>query len=138
MGYLESSLPKYLARLGIETHVVTMDLPPYYWISDFGETYGSFDDSAELVPGAVEKLDGYTLHVLSHQQTAGYMRMIGLREKLTSIGPDIVQTMSPVGWISLEASLYKPFYGYKLFTACHTTASTFSLATRKTYWWNQE
>jgi glycosyltransferase involved in cell wall biosynthesis len=138
MGYLESSLPKYMARLGIETHVVTMDLPPYYWIGDFGKTYGGFDDSAELLPGAVERYDGYTLHVLAHEKLAGYMRMIGLREKLKSIGPDIVQTMSPIGWIPLEASFYKLVFGYKLFTACHTTASIFPLATRKSHWWNRE
>lgn len=138
MGYLESSLPKYMARLGIETHVVTMDLPPYYWIGDFGKTYGGFDDSAELLPGAVEKYDGYTLHVLAHEKLAGYMRMIGLREKLKSIGPDIVQTMSPIGWIPLEAGFYKLVFGYKLFTACHTTASIFPLATRESYWWNRE
>jgi glycosyltransferase involved in cell wall biosynthesis len=138
MGYLESSLPKYMARLGIETHVVTMDLPPYYWIGDFSKTYGGFDDSAELLPGVVERYDGYTLHVLAHEKLAGYMRMIGLREKLKSIGPDIVQTMSPIGWIPLEASFYKLALGYKLFTACHTTASIFPLATRKSYWWNRE
>ena len=138
MGYLETLLPKYLARLGAQTHVITMDLPPYYWIRDFSETYGGFDHSKELVPGTVERHDGYTLHVLAHEKLAGYMRMIGLREKLKSIGPDIVQTMSPIGWIPLEASFYKPVFGYKLFTACHTTASIFTLATRETYWWNRE
>ena len=28
MGYLENFLPKYLVRLGMDVHVITMDLPP--------------------------------------------------------------------------------------------------------------
>jgi glycosyltransferase involved in cell wall biosynthesis len=135
MGYLETLLPKYLARLGAQVHVISMDLPPYYWLKDFGETYGHFCE--ELQAGSVEACDGYTLHVLAHKKVAGYMRMDGLRRKLRLIRPDVVQTMSVIGWIPLDAASYQPLLGYKLFTGCHTTASVFPLATRRLPWWNK-
>src|SRR6267154_628418 len=61
MGYLENFLPKYLVRLGIDVHVVTMDLPPYYQMKEkeFKETYGGFADSKDRIPGAVETIQGF-------------------------------------------------------------------------------
>ncbi len=136
MGYLENILPKYLARHGVDPHVVAMDLPPYYWMEGFNETYGQFSDP--LHPGSVETLSGYTVHVLGHKKIAGYMRMVGLWEKLRSLRPDIVQLMKPIGWTALDSALYQPLLGYKLFTGCHTTASVFPLATRRAPWWDSE
>lgn len=131
MGYLESRLPKYLARLGAEVHVVAMDLPPYYQTPDFNETYGDF---AEHLPaGAVENRDGYKLHILGHRKVARHMRMKGLRQKLFALRPDIVQTMVPIGWIPLDAAFWKRFLGYKLFTGSHHHASVFPLAAEPSY-----
>ena len=138
MGYLGSMLPKYLARLGVEVHVVTMDLPPYYQTKDFQETYGSFMCSTALSAGTIEEFDGYTLHVLAHKRLLGYMRMVGLWGKLRCIRPDIVQCQSVIGWIPLDAALAKPFLRYRLFTGNHNTSSTFLLAKRKAPRWNAE
>ena len=129
MGYLENMLPKYLARLGVETHVVATGLRPHG-----GQQPGS--NSAQLGtfrPGSVEMLDGYTLHVVQHRKTLGYPRMKGLRDALKQIGPDIVQTMSVTGWVPLDAALYRAFLGYKLFTGCHYHASVFPLARKATH-----
>lgn len=136
MGYLENILPKYLARYGADVHVVAMDLPPYYWIEGHRETYEGFAD--RLQAGAVEVLDGYTLHILSHTKASGYMRMVGLREKLTSLRPHVVQTTTVIGWNALAAALYKPVLGYKLFTGSHTTVSVFPLANKEAPWWDRE
>lgn len=65
MGYMESMLPKYLARFGAEVHVITTDLSPYYQTPDFAETYKEFSQKNQLVPGSVELHDGYTLHTLA-------------------------------------------------------------------------
>jgi len=138
MGYLQSALPKYLARLGVETHVVTMDLAPYYQAADFQESYGDFCNPEELVPGAVETHDGYTLHVLGHRRRLGHMRMRGLRKKLGAIRPDIVQTMTPIGWIALDATFWKFPLGYRLFTGCHHHASVFPLASKAAAPWSRE
>jgi glycosyltransferase involved in cell wall biosynthesis len=131
MGYLDTLLPKYLARLGVDAHVVTMDLPPYYQMASHREVFGSFQPSAELRPGAIDKLDGYTLHVLGHKETMGYMRMIGMGDKLASIRPDIVQTTAAIGWLPLDAMFWKMKLGYKLFTGNHNAASTFPLAKQR-------
>jgi glycosyltransferase involved in cell wall biosynthesis len=136
MGYLESMLPRYLARLGAEVHVIAMDLAPYYWINNFRETYGSFPEP--LIIGTVEAHEGYTLHVLGHKKVGGYMRMMGLRKKLVSIRPHVVQTMAAIGWISLDTALLKSSLGYKLFTGCHTTASVFPLANQDLPWWDRK
>jgi glycosyltransferase involved in cell wall biosynthesis len=140
MGYLQNFLPKYLVRLGIDVHVITMDLPPYYQMEEkeFKETYNGFADSEDLIPGTVETIEGFTLHVLRHKKVLGYMQMDGLRKKLASIRPDIVQTMAPIGWIPLQAALAKPFLGFKLFTGNHFHASVFSLANKKLSPWNLE
>jgi glycosyltransferase involved in cell wall biosynthesis len=126
MGYLESRLPKYLARLGAEVHVVAMDLPPYYQTGDFKETYGDFAE--QLCAGSTQTQDGYTLHILGHRKLAGHMRMKGLRQKLFALRPAIVQTMVPIGWIPLDAAFWKKLLGYKLFTGSHHHASVFPLA----------
>jgi glycosyltransferase involved in cell wall biosynthesis len=140
MGYLQNFLPKYLVRLGIDVHVVTMDLPPYYQMkkTEFKETYGGFADSRDLIPGAMETIQGFTLHVLRHKKVLGYMQMAGLRKKLTSIRPDIVQATAAIGWIPLQAALAKPLLGFKLFTGNHHHASVFPLAQKKLSPWSWE
>ncbi|UPU37638.1 glycosyltransferase family 4 protein [Geomonas paludis] len=131
MGYMGNMLPRHLARLGAEVHMVTLDLPPYYQIKDFKETYQDFTGSSVMKAGSIEEYDGYRLHVLGHKPLAGYMYMSGLSEKLKEIRPDVVYSMAAIGWIALQAALLKPLHGYKLFTGSHTTASVFPLATQK-------
>jgi glycosyltransferase involved in cell wall biosynthesis len=135
-GYLENALPKHLVRLGVETHVVTADLPPYYQLGSSRQIYGDFAE--QLQAGTVEDVDGYTLHILGHKKVAGYMRIVGLRKKLSLIRPDIIQTMAPIGWIPLDAALYRFFLRCKLFTGAHTAASGFPLAGRKGRWWDAQ
>lgn len=138
MGYIQSTLPKYLARLGADVHLVTMDLPPSYYLEDFQRTYGEFLASEALQPGSVTKIDGYTHHVLGHRKRLGYMRMAGLRAKLADLKPQVVQTFVAVGWIPLDAAWMKTLFGYKLFTGNHTTISVFPLAARKAGTWDKE
>jgi glycosyltransferase involved in cell wall biosynthesis len=136
MGYLENILPKYLARHGVDVHVIATDLPPYFQAKTFTDCYVGFHEKAQ--PGAIEYLDGFTLHVLAHKKVAGYVRVVGLWNKLCSLCPEIVQTTTPIGWIALDSALYKPLLGYKLFTGCHTTASVFPLAKQTLPWWYRE
>ncbi len=136
MGYLENLLPKYLARLGVEMHVVASDLPCYYRQQDIKKVYNGFIEP--LQPGSVEARDGFTLHILGHRKTFGHMRMTGLREKLRSIRPDVVQTSTPIGWIALDAARFKGALRYKLFTGSHHHASVFPLATNPASLWSAE
>jgi glycosyltransferase involved in cell wall biosynthesis len=124
MGYIFHCLPKYLARCGVEVHVITMDLPPYYYISQSTEVFQGFTEP--LVPGTTEEIDGYHLHVLKHRKVFGYPRMVGLADKLGSIRPDIVQCQASIGLIPMDAALNKLRFGYKLFTGNHNAMSTAS------------
>jgi glycosyltransferase involved in cell wall biosynthesis len=136
MGYLENLLPKYLARLGVETHVVATDLPCFYRQKGGSEAYSGFVET--LQPGSVEVRDGFAVHILGHKKTFGQMRMTGLRKRLKSIRPDIVQTSTPIGWIALDAALFRTSLRYKLFTGSHHHASVFSLATQPAPLWSAE
>jgi glycosyltransferase involved in cell wall biosynthesis len=136
MGYLENLLPKYFARLGTETHVVATDLPCFYRQRAGIDAYHGFHES--LRAGTTEVRDGYTLHIVGHRKILGHMRMRGLRQKLKAIRPDIVQTSTPIGWIALDAAMFKGSLGYKLFTGCHYHASVFPLATESSSFWSPE
>ena len=54
--------------------------------------------------------------------------MAGLGKKLAALRPDIVQTMTPIGWIALDAAWHKLRSGYQLFSGCHYHSSVFPLA----------
>jgi len=135
MGYLENMLPKYLARAGIETHVIATDLPPNYWEKSSTDTYKGF---VKVLPaGTVESIDGYTVHIIGHRRQLGAVRLMGLKSKLEAIRPTVVQTMAAVGWIPLDAALLKASAGYKLFTGCHYHASVFPLAREPRPFWSR-
>lgn len=127
MGYLENTLPKYLARLGAEVDVVASSLPPNY--RQDSETYCGFAHGGGA--GSVESLDGFRLHVLAHTKLLGHVRLLGLAQKLQELRPDIVQTMTPIGWIAMESACYRLHLGYRLFSGCHYHASVFRLAQSK-------
>lgn len=130
MGYAENVLPRYFARQGNEVHLITTTLKPYYFNADLNQTYSSFVGQEGY--SNVEEVDGYTIHYLPHKKVLGYMRMIGLFDKLRSLMPDVVQTFAAISWIPLEAALAKRAFDFKLFTGCHTHASVFPLANRHT------
>jgi len=123
MGYLENMLPKYLARLGAEVHVVASSLLPDYRQSSAQQIYGDFGPM--LAPGSVETLDGFRLHVLRHTTSLGHVRLVGLQQKLGELRPHIVQTMTPIGWIAIESAWNRLRFGYHLFSGCHYHASVF-------------
>ncbi len=137
MGYLENCLPQFFASLGVEVHIVTSNLPPYYQLTDFNETYGTFTKRVNN-HDSVETYNGVTLHVLPFKRVFGYIRLVGLAAKLRQIKPDIVQTTAAIGWIPLDVAIAKLFIGYKLFTGNHNAASTFPLAQRKVKSWDKE
>lgn len=120
MGYLQNSLPKYLARHGAEVHVISMNLSPYHSLAD--RALGAFTE--RLVPGHREEIDGYHLHVLAHEIRLGYPRMIELDDILASIRPDIVQCQASIGWIPFDAARLRLRFGYKLFSGNHNAMST--------------
>lgn len=136
MGYLQNTLPKYLVRLGCEVHVISPNLRPYYQTSESGDTLQQFISDEPLIPGTVEHLDGFTLHVVGHKKQLGYERLQNLAEKLREIQPDVVQTMAAIGWIPMDAAILKSRMKFKLFTGNHNAASTYAPARANLHWWS--
>lgn len=136
MGYLENVLPKYLTRLGVETHVVTLGLPPYY-NQNANAIYKGFADQT-LKPGSYPQDHGFMVQVIPYQKTVGYMRAKGLVSTLAAIRPDVVQTTSSIGWLPLEAAVGALRLKYKLFTGNHYHSSVFPLASRKLPFWHKD
>ena len=134
MGYIVNMLPRYLARQGVEVHYVTMDMPHYFFDKSQQNSYAAFDELTTMSAGQEEVYDGFRLHCLGHRQVAGHPRFKGLRGKLASLRPDIVQSFLSIGWVALDAAALRQSLDYKLFTAAHTTASVFPLANRASHW----
>jgi glycosyltransferase involved in cell wall biosynthesis len=137
-GYLANALPRALARLGAEVHLVTMDLPPYYRLHNFGSIYSEFTGRDGLRAGTRELYDGYTLHVLGHRRILGHMQFVGLKDVLQDIQPHVVQSLPAIGWIPLQAARLRKRFGYALFTGSHTTASVFPLYSERRPFWDRK
>ncbi len=128
MGYLGSMLPKFLARLGLEVHVLATDLPAYHNFGEFKSGVPRFLEEQTLAAGTVANVDGYSVHILGHRRILGRVYMRGMAATLAAIRPDVVYSVLAIGWLPLQAMMLKLRYGYKLFTGSHTTALMFPLA----------
>lgn len=127
MGYINNTLPKYLARNGAEVHVITTELSPYHQIGSANVVFGEqFAERNRNIPGTLQLIDGYTLHTLPHRNSFGYPRAIGLEAMLRDIGPDVVCVFQAGGWISLECAHYRKRLGYRLVIGSHTGKTMFS------------
>lgn len=125
MGYAENCLPKALASLGHEVHLVTSNVQIYYNESFYKEIYEPF-----IGPGIVEcgikKLDGYTIHRLPVQMWWKRLHIIkGFLNRIHELRPQIVQAFDARSLTTLELVIAKPFLKYTLFTGSHTTATSY-------------
>ena len=136
MGYAENCLPKAIAALGHEVHLITSNVQPYFDLPTYSETYEPF-----IGPGTVacevKELDGYTLHRLQYARLWRRLRIKGLVRKLLEIRPQIVQTFDAFSLTTLEAALARSLSGHKLFLESHIHASVFpaSGSARKPWKW---
>lgn len=125
MGYAENFLPKALAELGAQVHVITSNAQVYFDAPLYKETYEPY-----LGPGVVDcgvkELDGYTLHRLPFGRWRGRLRIRGLVPLVRSLRPDIVQTFDTQSVSTYEITLAKPTIGYKVFHESHMHASVFT------------
>ena len=128
MGYLNTMLPKYLARAGAEVHVVALDLPPYHRATDWNGAPASFFTSQVSPAGSVLQRDGYVVHVLAHGLIGRHAYARGLARCLAEIEPDVVYATAAVGALPLQAAFARVRTRFKLFTGNHTSAQAFPLA----------
>jgi glycosyltransferase involved in cell wall biosynthesis len=130
MGYSNTMLARYLARLGADVHYIATDLPVYHKSRDARSAYSEFSADNTMTPGDVEQYDGYTVHCVGHRYVLGVPMFTGLFDKLRQIQPDVVQLYINAGWVPLQTAAAKVRLGFSLFSAAHTTVSVFPLARR--------
>src|SRR5687768_11918766 len=130
MGYIENCLPKALAYLGHEVHVVASTAQIYYNDPMYKVSYENFLGK-NIVEPCVKPFDGYTLHRLPFRDIRGKIVIRGLHKKLKEIDPDLVQSFDPISFINLQVIWSRLFLGFRFFTANHNAASVFPLYTEK-------
>ncbi len=136
MGYSNTMLARYLARLGADVHYIATDLPVYHKSREARSAYKEFSANATMTPGESEKYDGYTVHCIGHRYVLGVPMFTGLSKKLRQIQPDVVQLLINAGWVPLQTAIAKLTIGFTLYSAAHTTVSIFPLARRKSRFWD--
>jgi len=137
MGYSNTMLARYLARLGADVHYITTDLPVYHKYREARAAYNDFSAGTPMRPGESERYDGYSVHCIPHRFVLGAPKFIGLSAKLREIAPDVVQLYVNAGWGPLQAAVAKLRLGFVMFSAAHTTVSAFPLAQRQVHLWDR-
>jgi glycosyltransferase involved in cell wall biosynthesis len=130
MGYAENCLPKALASLGHDVHLVTSNVQIYFNEPFYKEVYEPFIGPA-IVESGVMELDGYTIHRLPIGMWWKRLHIIkGFLSKIHELRPQIVQNFSAISSIAIELAIAKPFLNYKLFTEVHTVGSVYPPLTK--------
>lgn len=127
MGYAENFLPKAMAALGHDVHLIASTAQVYYRSPTYQKTYQPFL-GPNIVSAGVKKVHGYTLHRLPMRSINFGMPGIGMKgmaECLSALKPNIVQTFDINSWSTYEAAKYCKNNGCKLFLESHTHASVF-------------
>lgn len=125
MGYSSNFLPKALAALGHDVHLITTDGQVYFNSPVYREIFEKFL-GPPLTACGVKRVDGYTLHRLPHRQEGDRVFIDGLEEKLREIRPDIVQAEELICESTYQAAAAKSRMGFKMFVECHIHASVFN------------
>lgn len=127
MGYLETGLPKALAALGVDMHVIATDLAPYHrWVTGSGAMPEFLKEQA-FPAGSVQTIDGYSVHILPAGNFLGYPYIKGLQRRLRQLAPDVVYVTAAAGFLPLQSGLARLMNGGRLFTGNHTGANGFPL-----------
>jgi glycosyltransferase involved in cell wall biosynthesis len=121
MGYSENMLPKALAKLGAEVHVVTSNLQPTF---PNYEAYESFI-GPRLQPAGLTHIDGFTLHRLVHGSQRLGIYIKGFYKTLKEIQPDIVQCFVIHSLSTYQSVISKLVLNYRLFLEEHVHWSVF-------------
>lgn len=122
MGYSENCLPKALAKLGHDVHVVTSTYNVYGNEPLYDVTYRDFLGPRQM-PKGTHVVDGYSVHRLDDALISGYVDIKGLNAKVRELAPDIVHSLEVGSLQTFKLATLKPFASFKLFTETHQTMS---------------
>lgn len=118
MGYSENCLPKAMASLGQEVHVISSDLQVYGNLPNYDDVYGKYLGPRNKTLQS-KQIDGFMLHRLPHSLWGGYVNILGLKLKVEELQPDIIQTINCVSINTMKIAVLKILIRFKLFTECH-------------------
>lgn len=120
MGYSENCLPKALASLGHDVHLITTNAQVYCNSLDYGKVYEPFIGPS-LVDVGRKDWDGYSLYRIPYG--GGRMGIKEFVRTLREIKPDIVQVLDPRLLSTFTAAFLAKNIGYKLFLLSSRHAS---------------
>lgn len=118
MGYTENCLPRALAALGHEVHVVTSTYNAYGTSAEYDVTYAAFLGPRQA-PAGTRTVDGYQVHRLPTRILGGYVKMQGLSDAVRRLRPDIVHSIEIASLQTWELALRRPLDGFALFCETH-------------------
>lgn len=118
MGYTENCLPKALAALGHDVHLLSSNLNVYGNTAEYERTYFSFLGPADQGVGRFS-VDGYTVHRLPSRTVGGYIQIKGLAGAVKALRPDIVHCTEVASLQTFVLAAVRPFLGFRLFTETH-------------------
>ena len=131
MGYAENFLPRALAKLGNDVHVVTSTAQVYYNSPNYNKTYKDHLGPAIVTEGT-KIIDGFTLHRLPFKEVKksllnpfGFfgIHLTGLYDYLVKLKPDVIQVFNIDEFATFEAARYSKDNRIKFFTESHVHAS---------------
>jgi glycosyltransferase involved in cell wall biosynthesis len=130
MGYIENCLPRALAELGHEVHVVTSTAQVYFNHPFYEKSYQNYLGDRIQPVGSSDTEGGVRLHRLPFWSAAGHIWLRGLTKKINELQPDIVHTFEHTSPDSVRLALLKKFGTghFKLFTANHAVYSVLDTA----------
>ena len=140
VGYTENCLPKALAALGCEVHVVTSQLQVYGHARYYDDVFRGFLGDREQPLGSFE-IDGYWVHrlpyklvnipFLNRETIYGYIQIQGHAPFIQNLKPDIIQTRIPSDLNTFPMAMLSQRTGIPLFTECHQHMSVMRPALRE-------
>jgi len=131
MGYAENFLPRAMAKLGNDVHIITSTAQVYYNSPNYEKTYKEHLGPS-IVSEGIKIIDGFTLHRLPFTEVKksllnpfGFfgIRIIGLYEYLYKLKPDVIQVFNIDEFAAYEAAKFAKNNGVKFFTESHLHAS---------------
>ena len=124
MGYIENCLPRAMAKMGHDVHIIASTAQVYFYDPNYKKIYEPYLGPNTLDPG-IEIIDGVKIHRLPLHHFGKKIYFRNLKKVLKEINPEIIQTFDPCDFPTMHAALYKSGFRYKLYTANHIVASVF-------------
>jgi glycosyltransferase involved in cell wall biosynthesis len=118
MGYTENCLPRALAALGHEVHLITTVFNVYGHTADYARTYQDFLGPPRVAPGTTV-VDGYRVHRLDATIKGGYVVSRGLTAKVRAIAPDVVHSLEIASLQTYQLAMLRLVRTFALFCETH-------------------